>query len=316
MSYHDYPGPHNYESYWGRSPKSKKPAPIRMKPLFMWAGGKTRMIKKYAEYLPDTFNHYVEPFVGAGAMFIWAYQQNPEATFVLNDSNESIMRIYAAVRDDVKEFTEHLDVLSERYLSLDKPGRKEFYYALRNEHAYEFSKWGDIQETATLYFLMKTGFNGIWQINQNTNGRFGTPCGLLNQKDKVYDYDNVMQWHDALQNCTLLSGDFNNTLDHVQRGSYVFLDPPYRGSFTQYGVDFDDGLQQQVVDFLNDSKELGAYVLMSNRDVGDGFFEDRTDSNHLVKFDITYTAGRRKKHDDGTFTAKKAVEILMIGEPE
>jgi len=316
LSYHDYPGPHNYESYWGRSPKSKKPAPIRMKPLFMWAGGKTRMIKKYAEYLPDTFDHYVEPFVGAGAMFIWAYQQNPEATFVLNDSNESIMRIYAAVRDDVKEFTEHLDVLSERYLSLDKPGRKEFYYALRNEHAYEFSKWGDIQETATLYFLMKTGFNGIWQINQNTNGRFGTPCGLLNQKDKVYDYDNVMQWHDALQNCTLLSGDFNNTLAHVQRGSYVFLDPPYRGSFTQYGVDFDDGLQQQVVDFLNDSKELGAYVLMSNRDVGDGFFEDRTDSNHLVKFDITYTAGRRKKHDDGTFTAKKAVEILMIGEPE
>jgi len=316
LSYHDYPGPHNYESYWGRSPKSKKPAPIRMKPLFMWAGGKTRMIKKYAEYLPDTFTHYVEPFVGAGAMFIWAYQQNPEATFVLNDSNESIMRIYAAVRDDVEEFTEHLDALSERYLSLDKPGRKEFYYALRNEHAYEFNKWGDIQETATLYFLMKTGFNGIWQINQNTNGRFGTPCGLLNQKDKVYDYDNVMQWHDALQNCTLLSGDFNNTLDHVQRGSYVFLDPPYRGSFTQYGVDFDDGLQQQVIDFLNDSKELGAYVLMSNRDVGDGFFEDRTDSNHLVKFDVTYTAGRRKKHDDGTFTAKKAVEILMIGESE
>ena len=105
MSYHDYPGPHNYESYWGRSPKSNKPAPIRMKPLFMWAGGKTRMIKKYAEYLPDTFTHYVEPFVGAGAMFIWAYQQNPEATFVLNDSNESIMRIYAVVRDDVEELS-------------------------------------------------------------------------------------------------------------------------------------------------------------------------------------------------------------------
>ena len=204
MSYHDYPGPHNYESYWGISPKSKKPAPIRMKPLFMWAGGKTRMIKKYAEYLPDTFAHYVEPFVGAGAMFIWAYPQHPEATFVLNDSNESIMRIYAAVRDAVEEFTEHLDVLSERYLSLDKPGRKEFYYALRNEHAYEFSKWGDIRETATLYFLMKTGFNGIWQINQNTNGRFGTPCGLLNQKDKVYDRDNVMEWHTALQSCTCL----------------------------------------------------------------------------------------------------------------
>ena len=287
-----------------------------MKPLFMWAGGKTRMIKKYTEYLPDTFDHYVEPFVGAGAMFVWAYQKNPEATFVLNDSNESIMRIYAAIKGDVELFLERLDYLSDRYLPLEKPERKTFYYALRLEHAYDYEKWTETDEAATLYFLMKTGFNGIWQINQNTNGRFGTPCGLLNQKGKVYDRDNVMEWHAALQRCTLLSGDFGDVLTQVRRGSYVFLDPPYRGSFTQYGVDFDDEVQQRVVDFLNDSKELGAYVLMSNRDVGDGFFEGRTDSNHLVKFDITYTAGRRKKHDDGTFTAKKAVEILMIGEPE
>ena len=287
-----------------------------MKPLFMWAGGKTRMIKKYTEYLPDTFDHYVEPFVGAGAMFVWAYQKNPEATFVLNDSNESIMRIYAAVRDDVDAFMLRVEELSDYYLPLDKAERKKFYYALRHEHAYEYDKWSDTGEAATLYFLMKTGFNGIWQINQNTNGRFGTPCGLLNQKDKVYDRDNVMEWHTALQSCTLLAGDFGDTLTYVHRGSYVFLDPPYRGSFTQYGVDFDDEVQQRVVDFLNDSKELGAYTLMSNRDVGDGFFEDRQDSNHLVKLDTTYTAGRRKKHDDGTFTAKKAVEILMIGEPE
>ena len=287
-----------------------------MKPLFMWAGGKTRMIKKYAEYLPDTFDHYIEPFVGAGAMFVWAYQKIPEATFVLNDSNESIMRIYAAIKSDVDLFIDRLDYLSDRYLVLAKPERKEFYYALRHEHAYDYEKWTETDEAATLYFLMKTGFNGIWQINQNTNGRFGTPCGLLNQKDKVFDRDNVMEWYRALQRGTLLSGDFGDVLTHVRRGSYVFLDPPYRGSFTQYGVDFDDEVQQRVVDFLNDSKELGAYVLMSNRDVGDGFFEERTDSNHLVKFDITYTAGRRKKHDDGTFSAKKAVEILMIGEPE
>jgi len=318
MSYHDYPSPHNCHSYWGDSPKSKKVAPSRMKPLFMWAGGKTRMIKKYTEHLPDTFDLYVEPFVGAGAMFVWAYQKNPKAKFVLNDYNESIMRIYAAVKLDVELFLDRLDALSDRYLSYDKPDRKTFYYALRHEHAYSYHMYTETEEAATLYFLMKTGFNGIWQINQNTNGRFGTPCGLLNQKDKVYDRDNVMEWHHALQRCTLLSGDFGRVLAKVRhelthQNAFVFLDPPYRGSFTQYGVDFDDEVQQKVIDFLNDSKELGAYVLMSNRDVGDGFFEARTGDNKLVYFDVTYTAGRRKKHDDGTFTAKKAREILMIG---
>jgi DNA adenine methylase len=289
-----------------------------MKTLFMWAGGKTRLLKRYAEHLPDTFDFYVEPFVGAGAMFVWAYQKNPEATFVLNDYNESIMQIYAAVKHDVELFMDRLDYLSDRYLPMDKPARKEYYYALRHEHAYDHEKWTETDEAATLYFLMKTGFNGIWQINQNTNGRFGTPSGLLNQKDKVYDRDNVMEWHAALQRCTLLTGDFGNVLalarhQLTHHNTFVFLDPPYRGSFTQYGVDFDDSMQQRVIGFLNDTKELGAYAIMSNRDVGDGFFEDRAGDNKLVYFDVTYTAGRRKKHDDGTFTAKKAREILMIG---
>ena len=161
---------------------------------------------------------------------------------------------------------------------------------------------------------MKTGFNGIWQINKNTNGRFGTPSGLLNQKDKVYDRDNVLEWHTALQSCVLMTGDFAQTLDKVESGAYVFLDPPYRGSFTQYGVDFDDEMQNRVIDYLNKSTSKGAFTLMSNRDVGDGFFEEKKGNNKLVYFDVTYTAGRRKKNEDGTHEAKKAREILMIGQ--
>ena len=287
-----------------------------MKPLFMWAGGKTRLIKKYKEkeVLPDSFGTYIEPFVGAGAMFIWAYEKNPQAKFVLNDLNESIMAIYGAVKNDVENFITRLDKLSAEYLPLSKEERKAFYYELRSEHAFDYEKWSRTEEAATLYFLMKTGFNGIWQINQNTNGRFGTPSGLLNQKDKVYDKDNVKEWSLALQNCKLMTGDFKDTITEATADSYVFLDPPYRGSFTQYGVDFDDEIQESVIKFLNDLTAKGAFVMMSNRDIGDNFFESRQGSNKIIYFDVTYTAGRRKKNADGTHSAKKAREILMIGE--
>ena len=59
----------------------------------MWAGGKTRLIKKYKEenILPESFDQYIEPFLGAGAMFIWAYDKNPKASFVLNDHNQGII---------------------------------------------------------------------------------------------------------------------------------------------------------------------------------------------------------------------------------
>ena len=50
------------------------------KPLYMWAGGKSRMLKKYANLLGEvSFDKYIEPFFGAGAMFIWAYEKNPKA---------------------------------------------------------------------------------------------------------------------------------------------------------------------------------------------------------------------------------------------
>jgi len=311
-----------------------------VKPLFMWAGGKTKMIKKYGDHLPESFDRYIEPFFGGGAMFVWAYKKNPDATFVLNDLNASIMAIYTAIKDDVESFIKKMDELSAEYLPLPKqdpdklarkalekklekdwaklyahtPCRRYFYFKLRNEHAFNHKAWSATEEAAILYFLMKTGFNGIWQVNKNTDGRFGTPCGLLTQKKKVYDRSNVMEWHDALQNCTLLAGDFKETLGHMGKNAYVFMDPPYRGSFTQYGVDFDDNLQKSVVKCLNDFASQGAYAIMSNRDIKDGFFEGLAGNNKMVYFDVTYTAGRRKQNEDGTHSAKKAREILMIGE--
>jgi len=284
-----------------------------MKPLFMWAGGKNKMLKKYANYLPEQFDSYIEPFLGGGAMFVWAYKKNPEATFFLNDANEDIMRIYQSIRNDVGNFLTTLDKCQEDFLPLSKPERKKFYYALRQEHAYNYQKWTATEEAATLYFLMKTGFNGIWQINKNTNGRFGTPSGLLNQKDKVYDLSNIEEWHRALQSCTLTSMDYTGCHKFGTPSSFAFLDPPYRGSFTQYGVDFNDQEQEKVIKLLNDLTVSGSYAIMSNRDVGDGFFESRLGDNNMVYFDVTYTAGRRKKNTDGSHSAKKAREILMIG---
>ena len=306
-----------------------------MKPLFMWAGGKNKMLKHYKPHLPETFEKYVEPFFGGGAMFIWAYAKQPNAEFVINDVNDHIINIYKSIKSSPDLFCKKLDELSAEYLPLLKkqtnkkwekkmekdwaklyelnPNRRYFFFKLRNEYAFDWQKWSKVEEGAVLYFLMKTAFNGVWQVNKNTGGRFGTPCGLLNQKDKVYDKKNVMLWHQALQNCTIMSGDFSDTLKHVEANTYVFLDPPYRGSFTQYETDFDDKLQEGVIKYLNDSVSQGAYALLSNRDVGDNFFEQRMGSNDLTYFDVTYTVGRRKKNEEGNFEAKKAKEILMIG---
>ena len=336
-----------------------------MTPLFMWAGGKTKLIDNhYGPFLPETFDKYHEPFFGGGAMFIWAYNKNPNAKFYINDINHDIVKLYETIRDDVLRFADIVDQYEKEYLSLAPPKKRDkssgktkwvdnpagmkdadlekkyklpknkydwhkifaerqtrrtFFFKTRQEYQQDYKSWSKTKEAACLYFLMKTAFNGVWQLGKDDFGRFNTPCGLMRHDDSIYDKKNVMSWHKALQSCTITNYDFSDTIKHVGKGSFVFLDPPYRSAsetertFADYGTELGDNFQEKVLDFFHESCDNGSYSLLSNRDWADGFFEARSRNRKIEYFDVTYTVGRKKKQNDNTHTATKATEILMIG---
>ena len=279
-----------------------------MKPLFIWAGGKNKMLKHYKPFMPKSVKTYIEPFFGGGAMFIHVVEHYKPKHLIINDVNSDIVRIYKTIRDNHEDFINFMDEMSKEYLPLDKAGRKDYYYSLRHQHAYDYAAWDTVKEAAVLYFLMKTGFNGIYQLNINTNNRYGTPSGLLNQKDKVYEKEVVEWWHEKLHTASVLSGDWSDAVSYSndEPEHFIFLDPPYRGSFTSYGQDFTDDDQNKLLDFVRSNKQSD--VFLCNRDIEDGFFDN---TGLLVdKFPVTYTAGRRKKTDDG-YEAKPATELLI-----
>jgi len=279
-----------------------------MKPLFIWAGGKNKMLKHYKPFMPKKINTYCEPFFGGGAMYIHVVEKYAPKELIINDVNSDIVRIYKTIKSDCDNFISILDELSQEYLPLTKAERKKYYYSLRHKHAYDYVFWDSTKEAAILYFLMKTGFNGIYQVNINTNNRYGTPSGLLNQKDKVYDKEVVEWWNKSLQHTQILSGDWKDCVSYIEdkEDNFTFLDPPYRGSFTSYGQEFSDSDQNKLVDFVTSQKE--STVFLCNRDIQDGFYDNR--NLIMDKFPVTYTAGRRKKTDDG-FEAKPATEVLI-----
>jgi len=277
---------------------------MKLKPLFIWAGGKTKVLKHYAPFMPTAFETYYEPFFGGGAMFVHVMNTYQPKNVVINDINSDVVNIYKAIKTDLTEFQQRLDSLESQYLPLSKDDRKKFYFDTRHLHAWNYQEWSPTFEAATLYFLMKTGFNGIYQLNKNTNGRYGTPAGLLNQKDKVYDRDVLNWWHNALQNVTIKSGDWKDAVENDPNG-FFFFDPPYRDSFADYGNGFGDEALTSLLDFA-DAQNL---VFVANR-ADDDWFDDQSRSMQVHYFDITYTAGRRKKTEDG-FAAKKAREILL-----
>lgn len=294
-----------------------------MKPLYMWAGGKSKMIPKYqvSPGIPlSGYDTFVEPFFGGGAMMIYIYENNPSVKkFILNDINPEIVGIYTAIKTDVEAFIHRMEVLSAQFLPLSKEQRKVFYYAIRKEYGNNWTQWTKTEESATLYFLMKTGFNGLWQTCKESQGRFGTPSGLLNQTTKVYDKDNVLEWHTMLQKVDIHCGNWNACVQNVEGKAFYFLDPPYRDSFTSYGQVFDDAEQLKCINFCKQEDAKNQYVMLCNRDGEDKFFQQHQGSLGIEYYSVTYTAGRRKqnKDEDGNITsqtAKDATEVLLYSQ--
>ena len=282
----------------------------------MWAGGKNKMIPKYLDTpgIPlSGYDTFVEPFFGGGAMTVWMAQNNPSVKrFVINDFKSELMGIYLSIQSDVTGFCARMDKLSSDFLPLDKPSRKSYFYNLRLEYTSDYAKWNSVEESATLYFLMKTAFNGIWQVNQKDNpaGRFSTPCGLVNQKTKVYDKELVELWSEFLPNVEIHCGDWAAACNN--ENAFYFFDPPYRESFTTYGAEFDDNEQLRLLDFCKLANDRGDKVFYCNRDdSNDGFFEANRGKLSVAHYDIKYTAGRRATETDGERTAKAAKEILL-----
>src|SRR5260221_10461194 len=87
-----------------------KPEPHRaakrdehLRPFLKWAGGKRKLTAKIREYVPDNYNIYFEPFVGAGAVL---FDLQPEVALI-NDVNEELINCYRVVKYEPAKLIEH-----------------------------------------------------------------------------------------------------------------------------------------------------------------------------------------------------------------
>lgn len=279
-------------------------------PLYMWAGGKTRLLRHYRPVLP-TFDPdrqpYVEPFFGGGAVFCDLTNRHGRLQATIGDVNTELIGVLTSIRADPDRFTAQVTDLADQYLAVPgKAERKAWYYAQRAAY------WAD-PDPATLFVLMRLGFNGIWQTCTASKGLFATPAGLLGhtRPGQIIRPGAASAWADALATTTIHAGTYA-TVALPDRAAFVYLDPPYRGSHTTYGTGFDDTDQAALVDWARAAARDGHTVALANRCVdGDPFFEELLPDATFHYFDVTYTAGRRKQTPAG-YHAKAAREFLAV----
>ncbi len=254
------------------------------KPFLKCAGGKGQLVSELLSRVPKEFGTYHEPFLGGGALFFALRSRGlTERHAELNDSNPSIVQAFRAVRDDVDRLIDDLEKLETEYLK--SKDRAAFYYEVRE---------GDLFP-ASIIFLNKTCFNGLWRVNRS--GKFNVPHGKY-KSPKICDAKNLRACSEALQRAVISNVDFREARV-PSPGDFVYFDPPYiplskTSNFTSYiagGFTLRD--QEDLRDHALFLKKRGVHVLLSNSG------SDMTRRLYGKKFVVEEVMARRNINSKG-----------------
>ena len=179
-----------------------------MKSPIRWAGSKRQTLPRLRELWGKGYARYVEPFAGSASLF---FDVQPSSA-ILGDLNWELISAFRAIRRDVDLVLQCLRRL---------PVGKSSYYRIREQNPTQLAA---PELAARFLYLNHFCFNGLYRTN--LNGFFNVPYGPP-KNGSALDEQSILQAARTLQASELLHADFEETLESVRAGDFVFLDPPY-----------------------------------------------------------------------------------------
>lgn len=228
-----------------------------MTPFLKWPGGKRSLLPSILPRLPERIEHYVEPFLGGGAVFFeLARLGRLKGRVTLSDRNPDLINAWQMVQQAPEELADLVD---------DWPVDEDSYYDVRS-----LEPAGELERGARVVYLSRTCFNGLYRLN--AHGRFNVPYGGHGRVINLVDRENLRACSEALKGVELRVGDFAEALNEIGQGAVVYCDPPYwpvkPRSFVAYdGCAFSAADHQRLALRLQEIGKLGAVALLSNADL-------------------------------------------------
>jgi len=254
------------------------------KPFLKWVGGKTQIIESVIDKFPKRMNNYHEIFLGGGSVLLALLTLINEKKIVIKgdinayDINKNLIYVYKNIQDNIEEVLKELTTLKEEYKGITgeevirKPkneeeaqsSRESYYYWCRT--VFNFMKKCTPKHSAYFIFLNKIGFRGMYR--EGPNG-FNVPFGHYKKVPEIFNKDKLYKIQSLIKNVNFYCLGFENSLENIDIGDYVYLDPPYakenKKSFVGYnkqGFDLDTHIR-----LFSLVKNLKVKFSMSNSNV-------------------------------------------------
>lgn len=250
---------------------------IKRSPMF-YVGDKYKLMNQLVELFPDKVNHFYEPFVGGGTVFL-----NIEANkYFLNDIDQHLVNIHKFLISSAKNpviFFKDVEKIIHKYKlshsfkkdvvpdSLKKEFKKT-YYARFNKDGYEKLRVhvnkNKKNDPLILYVLLIYGFNRMLRFNGG--GKFNLPVGNVDFNRNVVSA--LSHYFDFVQDkkTQFTSQDFRKFFEKIdyEKGDFVYLDPPYLIAASEYNKLWHESSESALLKFADELNQRGVNFALSN----------------------------------------------------
>ena len=196
-----------------------------LKTPLRYPGGKSRAIKKMAQFLPDMskYKEYREPFLGGGSVALHMTQTYPHLEVWVNDLYEPLVNFWQQLQDEANEITTRLKTFKTAYPTPDRA--RELF--IESKELVNDQKKSDITRAVSFYVVNKCSFSGLTESSsfsaQASDSNFS-----LRGIEKLPEYSEIIQnW--VITNLTY------ERMSCDEKDVFTYLDPPYEIKSSLYG---------------------------------------------------------------------------------
>lgn len=269
---------------------------MNIKPVLKWVGGKRQLLPEIKKYIPESFNTYIEPFIGGGAVL---FEIQPKKA-IINDINNELTNVYNVIKTNPTQLIEILKSYKNDEIT---------YYTIRNlDRDNTYDKINDIDKAARTIYLNRTCFNGLYRVN--SKGQNNVPYGKY-KNPTICDKDNINNLSIFLNNNSIeiKNTDFINILNLANENDFVYLDPPYdpltnTSSFVSYNKNgFDKEDQRRLKESCDNLTKRKVKFLLSNSSTE--FIKELYKDYQIIEIDA-------KRNISATTKGRKNVKEVLI----
>ncbi len=256
------------------------------KPFLKWVGGKTQLLDKIKDKFPSEINNYHEIFLGGGSILLALLSMQKTHKLVIKgricayDINESLINVYKHVQTNKDELYDLIQMYVKEYDKIEgeeinrtpkneqeaTTSKESYYYWIRKK--YNNMDNNSVEKSALFIFINKTCFRGMYR--EGPNG-YNVPYGHYKKTPTVVTKEELDKISELIKDVEFIHCDFATSLNNVEDGDFVYLDPPYapenNKSFVGYVSEgFDLNKHKQLFDKIKEIKNKAKFI-MSNAKV-------------------------------------------------